>query len=1258
MDTNFQIKIQTFKSLNEPLSILPRTTTLFSDLFKSKDNKVIKRKVFETKKEWLTWRNNVTQELLNQRILSSKYPSKVLTILNYTVQINNHQRNLYITYDCEVEAVPLFQYLNDNSVSYQEQVQIFEQLLQIACILFKSQFEHTNLKPNNILYYKKQVLLTDFGSARTHYQNFIKVYTSQAKKDWQNNLIFFYPQKYQEIMKDDNIDYRNWNELDFSDQKFRKSIDTWALSMMMIQVFENNQKLPDKIINYYGLNNQLLLQKIENLKQYSAGIFSQAIYSLLIEKKDPENVYQTFIKSKQMVNTESSFMESTFIIKQIFDHVNDDAISIHSYKPENQYYLEKQEIEKLQHQSQPGDDASSVRTTNHLIDIINYTEQKPKGNLTLIPIQLPSSRNYSANSRKMPQTQIYEFKKNDNPLEEFNESTSNKGDRRIPTIIVTNYELNTQTNEGIQIEDNLINNQNQQFIPSQSQFQLNNDNTIQFNPINLQPISDDNNEITSINTQQLRNENERTDQLQIIKLVQINEVEQDTHNQSPIINQNQTQPFQFLEVQYLNNIHDKVPITENDKQVTDSEFYKEMVTNDIQIIKSQIYGLVEIEDNQDIESQINRNSNLFNFNQNEENQLLVEITNQEDKVNVDQNRNQQQKTIYVVQNGQKQPVIPIFEVPEYNLIEQNKTNPFSIQIIKHILDDGVTQLQDQEQKNILEQLKMIQKIFIKIDQKRIDPTEILEDEEIQGDYQQIKQFTIEIENQEHNDKLKLIEDVNDGIGFILKKQEVDKIFDNNEIENNPHILNILNEDQLKQVKEKIIDNKIIINQIQQTIEVKDGLKKLKNNKTIQNIIKEQEIGLLNKEELKIYQNLIQNIPKDKRLAKRILVQQSAIERRLQEIKKQEEEEVIKQKLIDFIKNPSYDKLLSNDDLKKLNEEERQKYKKVLETFQYKAQQRQKKSIQEQIDFINQQDKKNKKQIGEDNEKYNQKQQSSKNSNNNKFSDAYMQIINKLAEDNNGEIYSCNKYIKQFQLFSVSYQIQDQIPEDCQRYQQQNKNRKVLYFDYKGSKYKGETVNDQPDGIGILRKSLFSSIYKGYFKQGKFYWGQVLEMNDQGQLTQYIGYYNQEYQVKHGMGKLKWYQPQKKQFCGNIYNFNEYEFYEGNFVFGFIHGKGKKRYDDQSEYDGEWRKNKKEGQGMLKKEIELNNQLKKKEVKLKKVIIYEGFFKDDVLHDKNVKVTYKEDKKPDLIVEGEFKNGKPIGQHKLIFNNIVQRQIDY
>ncbi|CAD8124135.1 unnamed protein product [Paramecium sonneborni] len=1376
MNTNFQVTTQTFKTLNEPLQIIPRPS-LFTKLFVSKDNKVIKRKVFETKKEWLTWKNNVNQELLNQRILSSKYPDKILTILNYTIETNNHQRNLYITYDCGPEAQPLFQYLNDNSVTFQEQVKIFEQLLQIALIMNRSQFEHTNLKPNNILYYKKQVLLTDFGSARTHYQNFLKEYTAQAEKEWQNNLIFFYPKEYQKIMEEENIDFRNWKEFDISNQKFRKSIDTWAISMMMIQVFENNQTLPNKITDYYGLNNQLLLQKIQNLKQYSAGIFSQVIYSLLIEKQDPENVYQTFIKQKQMVNTESNQMESTFTIKQIFDHNTDyDDISLHSYKPGN-YFLNNQQIENLQ--GQFDDDISSVKSSNFIIDIVNYNEQKPKTNLTLIP-QQPPSRNQSATSRQKPQTQKYESTNIDNSkyfdLNPIVQNQSN-GDRKKPTIVISNYDLIAQHNqEGVPIDENQNHNKGQQFIPISSQFPYHTENPQQSDFLKMKLFSDDD-KIEDINLDKQRNNNSDIQQLQIIQLQQLNDDEQDSHNQSPRFNQNQTQSFQFLQAQKINTIQDKnndtssgivsfsnsqnfqylnsrnqdlinlddqqqqgssqiqqnqgqpqkynshqqinliaiddfeeenfknpteipknqdllqpdqqkvslkqikdqniesqiinrnpqqtnsliiIPTNENllslnddDRKSNNNVISSQIIKEDVNVNKSQIQLIQPFDDNKNNQSQIKKVAAVDQFSYiDQENLGLLNSFIDQEQDNQNKNKKQQSQIIQIGQNDEQQQLFsPIEDSDNNNLGGQNKTNPFSIQIIKNKLNEGVIQLEDEDQRNILDQLKLIQNVFNKLEQHTNDPTEIFEDEEDKGKKKVLKQVVNEIVKQKEKERLELIEDVNDGVGFILKKQEVDKVYDNNEIEKNPHLLIILNEDQLKQLKEKVKGNQIITNQIQQIIEVKEALKKLKENKNLQNILKDKDIDLLNEEELKIYKHLLEIIGKDKKFAKRILPQQTAIEKRQKEIKKLQEEEGNKQKLIDFLKNPSFDKLLPNEYLKRLNEEERQKYKAALEDFKQKVKPRQKQSIQEQIDLINKIDNnniKNKpqiKKIDEVDEEESTKQ-SSKYINNN-FQDAFMQAIGKLEKDNDGDILSLNKYIRQFQLTGGSYQITDQIPQDCQKYQQQKKNRKVLYFDYQGSKYKGETINDQPDGMGILRKRGYSSIYKGFFRQGKFYWGQVLEMNDQGQLTQYVGYYHLEYQVKNGDARLKWYQPQRMQCCGGQYFFNDYEIYEGNFVLGFIHGKGKKRYEDFSEYEGDWKKNKREGQGRL-------TLMKKGE----KTITYEGQFKNDVLNGKNIKAFHHYKNRPDLVIEGEYRNGNPFGQHQLIFNNVVQRQIDY
>ena len=63
MNNNLQNTTKkTFNPIYESLDLSTKPS-LFTKLFLSKDNKVIKAKVFETKKEWSTWEKSVNEEL-------------------------------------------------------------------------------------------------------------------------------------------------------------------------------------------------------------------------------------------------------------------------------------------------------------------------------------------------------------------------------------------------------------------------------------------------------------------------------------------------------------------------------------------------------------------------------------------------------------------------------------------------------------------------------------------------------------------------------------------------------------------------------------------------------------------------------------------------------------------------------------------------------------------------------------------------------------------------------------------------------------------------------------------------------------------------------------------------------------------------------------------------------------------------------------------------------------------------------------------
>lgn len=51
-------------------------------------------------------------------------------------------------------------------------MRFIEKILLLGCVLESSKIPHRNLKDSNIIFINNKIKLTDFGSARTHNQQF------------------------------------------------------------------------------------------------------------------------------------------------------------------------------------------------------------------------------------------------------------------------------------------------------------------------------------------------------------------------------------------------------------------------------------------------------------------------------------------------------------------------------------------------------------------------------------------------------------------------------------------------------------------------------------------------------------------------------------------------------------------------------------------------------------------------------------------------------------------------------------------------------------------------------------------------------------------------------------------------------------------------------------------------------------------------------------------------------------------------------
>ena len=84
----------------------------------------------------------------------------------------------------------------------------------MGCALEWSQLIHKNLKSYNILYINGKVKLTDFGSARTHFEIYGQEGTSKAHQLWLSQALFFLQPTFLSIQMQ-QFEFRDdeWNQI-------------------------------------------------------------------------------------------------------------------------------------------------------------------------------------------------------------------------------------------------------------------------------------------------------------------------------------------------------------------------------------------------------------------------------------------------------------------------------------------------------------------------------------------------------------------------------------------------------------------------------------------------------------------------------------------------------------------------------------------------------------------------------------------------------------------------------------------------------------------------------------------------------------------------------------------------------------------------------------------------------------------------------------------------------------------------------------
>ncbi|KAM3128659.1 hypothetical protein pb186bvf_019227 [Paramecium bursaria] len=162
--------------------------------------------------QWRIWQDCIMDEIKQQKELASQYPQYVLGIKDYFYTDRSIEIDLYLVYDCDQDAKNLFEYIRNNNYSIQQKqiYKIFEQVLNLGIIV--NQIEHRNIKTGNIIFNKGNVMLSDFGSARTHYLNFTKDFTKKQEKRWQIEGLFYCCRDFVNIINS-NQGHDDWQQL-------------------------------------------------------------------------------------------------------------------------------------------------------------------------------------------------------------------------------------------------------------------------------------------------------------------------------------------------------------------------------------------------------------------------------------------------------------------------------------------------------------------------------------------------------------------------------------------------------------------------------------------------------------------------------------------------------------------------------------------------------------------------------------------------------------------------------------------------------------------------------------------------------------------------------------------------------------------------------------------------------------------------------------------------------------------------------------
>ncbi|CAK87095.1 unnamed protein product (macronuclear) [Paramecium tetraurelia] len=519
-----QIEFREFKEKYFPLKLID-LSRLYPNIKTTKDGNLIKTISFSVKSNWNIWKQNLKLEIEYQVNLSHQFPNHILHIIDWAAEIQSVSVIVYITYNCKSNAKSLNSFLNTSMISEQQKLQIAEQLIEIASILELSDIQHRNIKLNNFILIDNKTYLTDFGSARTHYNHYTKQSANSEERQKQNETLFYSSPEIMEILTQDNIDFQEneWAQI-FQNEQYKKVIlkrnDNWSISIILLQLLSFQTQIPDDIKSFYGYDIAKFDQEIrkqatnpyfrvitEIIKQLSFGKISALTCLEQLKKQIPRsdtenkqhkqimkedyNILNLQLKRQIQINTKLDYYYLSQAQLTQLQQVNDQDAQKNDQTKQNktnakpqQYEIKKQQ--ELNQVKEPVNDCKSYFLDENSIQIFspknNEEEQFGNGILKqlcdyesssfeeqkLIKVNHVSLSSFNNNDQTLLLTQLND----DNHIKDQNKQKQIKAqnyDQQKPSQlqVLTDDKEQVQKKDQIKTVSHLLNNQKKQYTLNQ-----------------------------------------------------------------------------------------------------------------------------------------------------------------------------------------------------------------------------------------------------------------------------------------------------------------------------------------------------------------------------------------------------------------------------------------------------------------------------------------------------------------------------------------------------------------------------------------------------------------------------------------------------------------------------------------------------------------------------------------------------------------------------------------------------------------------